>query len=218
MNPNAPDRRCAPGVPQQTPTLFAISPMIPSEFKFTVERIEKLSAPTHGELTFRDTEVRGLQIRLRSSGAGTYEVRYRVGGGRTAPMRRHTIGSRQQISLATARRIAGEVLAKARAGHDPAGERRAIAIKARNEARARAQSVVDAYIDHLRSDGVVAANQIASLLRRELLEPLGRERNLSTVSRAELMARVDAIATNGRKGSRASVSHPCPRAVVLGGR
>lgn len=174
--------------------------MIPSEFKFTVERIEKLAAPTHGELTFRDTEVRGLQIRLRSSGAATYEVRYRVGGGRAAPMRRHTIGSRQQISLATARRIAGDVLARARAGHDPAGERRAIAIKAKNEVRARAQNVVDGYIDHLRSDGVVAANQIASLLRRELLEPLGSERDLSTVSRAELMARVDAIATNGRKG------------------
>src|SRR4249919_4373572 len=111
--------------------------MISTEFRFTVERIEKLAAPTHGELTFRDTEVRGLQIRLRSSGAGTYEVRYRVGGGRGAPMRRHTIGSRQQISLATARRIAGDVLAKARAGHDPTGERRATAIKVKNEARAR---------------------------------------------------------------------------------
>ena len=98
-------------------------------------------------------------------------MRYRVGGGRGAPMRRHTIGSRQQISLATARRIAAEVLAKARAGQDPAGERRAASVKAKNEARAQAQSVVDGYIDHLRSDGVVAAIQIASLLRRELLEP-----------------------------------------------
>jgi hypothetical protein len=115
MDPNRPGRRCAPtGQP-----CFAIAPMIPSEFKFTVERIEKLSAPANGEVTFRDTEVKGLRLRLRSSGAATYEVRYRVGGGRAAPMRRHTIGSRQQISLATARRIAGEVLAKARAGHAP---------------------------------------------------------------------------------------------------
>ena len=56
--------------------------MVSSEFKFTVNRIERLVAPTEGELSLRDTEVKGLQIRLRSSGAGTYEVRYRVGGGR----------------------------------------------------------------------------------------------------------------------------------------
>ena len=154
-------------------------------FKFTIERIEKLAAPSDGEATFRDTEVRGLQVRVRASGAMTYEVRYRVGGGRGAPMRRHTIGPCQRVSLAAARKIASEVLARARNGHDPSAERRVEAIKAKGKIRDRTESVIGSYVDQLRAEGVVATNQIESLLRRELAWPLGRDRNLSTVSRAD---------------------------------
>ena len=198
MNPNAPDRRCAPGVPQQTLTLY-ISPMVPSEFKFTVSASKSLLRRRRANSLFvipksgdcRSAFVPRVRERTRSVTASAVGAVPRCAATQLDHVNRYRSDGPED---------SGEVLAKARAGHDPAGERRAIAIKAKKEARARAQSVVDGYIDHLRSDGVVAANQIASLLRRELLEPLGRERDLSTVSRAELMARVEAIAASGRRG------------------
>ena len=74
-------------------------------FNFTKSALEKLPIPAEGKrLVVRDTQQRGLQLRVTSNGVKTFSVRRMVRGGREE---RVTIGRFPEMTLEKARREAG---------------------------------------------------------------------------------------------------------------
>jgi integrase len=72
-----------------------------------------------------DDELRGFGLRIEPSGTKTYLVRYRRGGGRSAPLRQMVIGRHSVLTPDEARKEARIQLARVAQGDDPAGERSA---------------------------------------------------------------------------------------------
>ena len=73
-----------------------------------------------------DSKLPGFGLRIGTSGAKTYVVRYRAeGGGRSAPKRYVTVGRHGTLTLEQARKKAQQLLAEATVGEDPAMKRNA---------------------------------------------------------------------------------------------
>lgn len=85
--------------------------------------VEALTPPPRGELVVMDTEVPSFGVRVMPSGVRSYFVRYRIGGGRTAPLRRETLGRHPVMTPEKARSAARDILAQARLGDDPTKEK-----------------------------------------------------------------------------------------------
>jgi integrase len=89
--------------------------------KLTQSTIAKL-APSSGknDAIFFDDDVHGLGLRAHSGGKRTWIFQYKIG----SKQRRITFGTAPAISLAAARKTAGELHAKVRLGEDPAASKR----------------------------------------------------------------------------------------------
>ena len=72
-----------------------------------------------------DSELTGFGVRVLASGVRTYFIRYRVGGGRRAQMRRLTIGRHGHLTTEQAREAARKALASVSLGGDPAASKAA---------------------------------------------------------------------------------------------
>lgn len=72
-----------------------------------------------------DSDLRGFTLRIMPSGAKSYVLEYKPGGGRKASTRRLTLGSAATLTADEARKAARELLARIRLGEDPAGARQA---------------------------------------------------------------------------------------------
>ena len=92
--------------------------------RITKRAVDTLSTPASGEMVLWDTEIKGFGIRARGGGK-SYILHYRAGSGRSAPLRKVTIGRHgspwtpDQARL-EAKRLLGEVAS----GKDPAKVRR----------------------------------------------------------------------------------------------
>jgi integrase len=75
------------------------------------------------EYAIRDTQLLGFGVRVRPTGAMSYDVVYRAGAGRGAKMRRFTIARVGQITPEIARRRARAILADVAHGKDPAADK-----------------------------------------------------------------------------------------------
>lgn len=85
--------------------------------------VNALAAPQRGELVVMDADLPGFGVRVMASGAKSFFVRYRVGGGRGSQMRRLTLGRTDTLTPEKARDAARSILARVRLGEDPAGEK-----------------------------------------------------------------------------------------------
>jgi hypothetical protein len=83
------------------------------------------AAPGSSRYVLWDDELRGFGLRVEPSGTKSYLVRYRWGGGRSAPLRQMVIGRHGILTPEEARREARIQLARVAQGDDPAGERSA---------------------------------------------------------------------------------------------
>jgi integrase len=95
-----------------------------------------------GEIAW-DADVAGFGVRSHLSGARSWHVQYDAPGGRTRPM---SLGPIEKLPAGKARTTAIEILAKARLGQDPAGEKR----KARDEAAETFAGHLKRYLDFKR--------------------------------------------------------------------
>jgi integrase len=84
-------------------------------------------APGVRERTFWDDDNPGFGIRMRASGVASYIVQFDVAG----KSRKITLGPLALLTLGAARSKAKELLAKVRLGHDPAADRQAQRLAAR---------------------------------------------------------------------------------------
>ena len=93
--------------------------------RITIKSVATLYAEAGKEVTLSDSALAGFEVRARPGGAKVYAIRYRVGTGREAPMRRFTIGKHgAPWTPDQARAEAKRLLAMVAAGKDPAGAKR----------------------------------------------------------------------------------------------
>jgi integrase len=84
--------------------------------------LETLKPPQRGRIELRDTRVRGLVLRMTSTGVAAWSVRALLRDGRHT---RVTLGAYPALSLAEARKVALDALARIHKGADPVAEKRA---------------------------------------------------------------------------------------------
>jgi integrase len=89
------------------------------------KRTVDAAAPGSSRYMLWDDELRGFGLRVEPSGSKSYFVRYRWGGGRSAPLRQMVIGRHGILTPEEARREARLKLARVAQGDDPAAERSA---------------------------------------------------------------------------------------------
>ena len=95
--------------------------------KLTNRNVKSLSEP--GD--YRDTELKGLMLRISASGEGTYRYEYRDGKGRGASRHIEKIGRRSEMPPEVARERARSVAERVRVGVTPIAERSAAASRRR---------------------------------------------------------------------------------------
>jgi len=163
----------------------------------TAQRIEGASCPPGArQALVWDSVQPGLVLRIYPTGRKVFLTFYRVGSGRRAPQRWDQIGLADAISLKDARSAAKAKLGAVAKGGDPAGERRAEAKRQRD----RLEPALDAYEADLERRKVVKRGEVLSLLRRELLKPLGNV-DLATLTRNDLVKRIGEVEASGRPGA-----------------
>ncbi|MGZ8322758.1 MAG: tyrosine-type recombinase/integrase [Rhodoplanes sp.] len=90
------------------------------------KRVVDSSQPTDRRYYVWDSDLAGFGLRVETSGAKTFIVRYRAdGGGRSAAQRFVTVGRFGKLTAEQARKQAKTILGSVATGEDPAGERRA---------------------------------------------------------------------------------------------
>ena len=184
----------------------------------TAQRIADAPVPAKGETFIWDSTVPSLALRVRSTGAKSWVVRYRTAGGRDGASRRVTLGSVEAVPLDAARKKAKALVGKVALGGDPVGEAEA-ARAAEAEAKAQAEAeeaaqaalmrlapALDAYNADLERRGVRDRANVLSMLRRKLLGGLG-DVPLVEIDRRSVMALVEQLAEDGQPGAARSLRH-----------
>lgn len=183
--------------------------------RLTRTMVQTLPPPLIGESVVMDSELSGFGVRVMPSGVRTYFIRYRVDGGRRAPMRRLTIGRHGHLTPEQAREAARRALAVVALGGDPAADR----TQAR-EARTTAE-LIDEWLAgpgkrnrHGKIRSVSSYQCDVGRLNRHVKPVLGRVK-LPALSRVSIEQLRDAIA----RGTTATVEKTKPRGVarVTGG-
>jgi integrase len=142
----------------------------PIQANLTNSNVRGLIAPVQGREEIRDTEVRGLVVRVTSSGAKSWSVHRRLKGG---PLVRVTIGPCDGITATVARLKAKEIIAGLAVGDPPLKRPSVLAQIAAKQARQllTLQALTTAYADLLQSRGQESHKDARSIFRLHLLEP-----------------------------------------------
>lgn len=144
--------------------------------------------PTEARQQIADDLIKGLYLIVQPTGKKSWTVRYRHGG----VQRRVALGYYPVLGLADARKQAGDLLAQARAGADPAA-----ATKAKADAPDRTvAAVLDDY-----GNRKLTQLKAGDLVKRELdrfVRAAWAGREIGAVSRADVQAMIDGIEKSGR--------------------
>ncbi|WP_046868081.1 tyrosine-type recombinase/integrase [Microvirga massiliensis] len=134
--------------------------------------------PSDREQIVWDDEIAGFGIRVTPTGAKAYILKYRVGHGRTAPIRKPTLGRHGDITADEARQIAKIWKARIALGGNPAQDR---------EDRTKAPTInalVDAYLAshaHLKRSG----GEDRRMIERDIRPALG-SRRVAEITRRDI--------------------------------
>jgi integrase len=147
---------------------------------------------------------KGFGLRIRRSGSAAWVYVFRPAGvGRNGSSRTLTIGAWPALSLKQAEAAAKALAGKVAIGDDPAAERRT--------EKTRERRVLSAALDEfergLTRRKIVNVKTILSTLRRGLAPLLTRE--INTLTRADLVRRIDAVENAGRPGAAADLRKHC---------
>ena len=128
----------------------------------------------------RDTEVRGLQVKVTPAGNKSFVIRYRNGDGRE---RKHKLGNYPALNASAARRMAQELLGQVALGEDPTAGR--LARKRDICFKEYAERFLAEHVEvHLATS---TAAEYRRLLERYLFTKLGRVR-MSSITREDFEA------------------------------
>lgn len=179
------------------------------KIKLTKRSVDALVASDRRRIIW-DRELKGFGVRLETSGAKTFVVRYRAGGGRRAPRRQMNIGRFGTVTVEEARCDARRVLGKVAQGNDPAKERTA----ARRALTVR--ELCELYLDQ--GVGHKKASTLSTdrgRIKRHIIPLLGN-RQITNVGTADVEKFMRDVADG--KTARTTKTKPRGKAVVQGGR
>jgi integrase len=150
--------------------------------KITMKSVAALYAEGGNEATLSDTTLAGFEVRARLGGTKVYAIRYRVGSGREAPMRRYTIGRHgSPWAPDQARAEAKRLLAMVAAGKDPAGAK--IEAKAAPTVAEFAARFLAEHVEAKRKAST--ATEYRRLIDRVVLPALGK-RKVADIKRPDI--------------------------------
>jgi len=151
--------------------------------KITKRTVDALRPAADGrELVLWDSEIAGFGVRIQRSGIRTYILKYRAGGGRSAPLRKLTIGRHgSPWTPDQARAEARLILALVAHGKDPAGAK--AAAKAAPTVADLAQRFLVEHAEAKRKAST--AREYRRLLDHVVLPALGKKR-VADVTRQDL--------------------------------
>lgn len=160
--------------------------------------MEAIPLPAKGDRSVLwDTDLKGFGVRVTSTGARTYVLRYRMGG-RSTPLRVVTIGRHgSPWTTEQARRRAAELLGQVRSGIDIVGER----TKAREDdaeaARTREERMFEALADrwfkrHVQRERLRSEADIEGVVRRDL-KPAFADKSIDEITKEDVTAALEQI-------------------------
>lgn len=159
--------------------------------KLTDRRVATLKPDVTRRLEVPDDKVPGLALRITPNGVKTWTLRYRVEGGRRGRLRRLTLGSYPAVTLARARKAAGNALGHVATTHtDPATIKQAARL---------GETFGDLAKDYLARHAKRhkrSWREDDRILDADLL-PAWRSRKVKDISRREVRELVEAIADRG---------------------
>ena len=137
--------------------------------------------PRQGEYFVWDGSLSGFGVRVQSTGAMSYVVKYRAGSGRSAPTRRLTLAKAGTITPDEARTLAKKTLGSVAHGADPAAQR--AADKRASTLAEVAEQFLTEHIEAKRSPS--SAKSYRDLLERLAIPELGK-RKAEKITTAEI--------------------------------
>lgn len=148
--------------------------------RFTKKLVDALEANEVDYLIW-DSEVPGFGLSVRKSGRKSYFLKYRVGTGRGALVRKPTIGTHGAVTVDQARNVAKTWLAKARLGGDPGVERSA------DRNAPLMDSLLERYLeDHARPHKKASSFAGDQSMINRHLRPVLSNRKVSDVERSDI--------------------------------
>src|SRR5262245_49675633 len=164
--------------------------------RLTAAAVERARAAKTGQVFLWDGAVRGLGLRILSSGSKTFWFQYRPRGGGSSRMIR--IDTFPTISVADARKAAQVFVGERALGGDPAAKRQAE--RMRNKATLRALLAEGGpYSQELERRHLVNIRPAMSSLRRGLHRLMSME--VIQLTRRDLVTAIDAVEADGRPGA-----------------
>jgi hypothetical protein len=164
--------------------------------KFTERRVEALRCPQgEAEEVVWDLEQRGLCVRVRSSGASSYYVTYRLAG----RLRWYRIGAVDEKTLADARATAAEARTLAKEGRDIAVQRAEAARALTPSEESTVAGVARAWLESTAGRKKDSTRKIDKLFIDRFIVPALGDRPIATVTYSEVEALHREI-TDGRLG------------------
>lgn len=160
--------------------------------------LRAVKPPKTGRLEFRDSDVKGLVLRMTSSGTTSWSVRVL---GRDGKHQRPTLGTWPALGIKEARRAAQAAIAVIQAGGDPVAEKHAA--RAERKAKAAEKSVAERLTEWQETKINAAKNpwsdryaaEVARIARRDIEPKLGKKL-LTETTRADWTGIVSAKRKN----------------------
>ena len=159
--------------------------------KLTKRTIGALPSPTAADMIWWDPDLKGFGLKVTPAGRKVFLVQYRPAGDRGNP-RKYTIGEMGSVTPNQARIEAQRVLADRSAGRDPQRE------KQLTRRRLASEGVADLVAEFLAKHAAQnrTAAETTRIFRREVL-PLWGERNITEVSKRDIIALLDRVRGRG---------------------
>lgn len=156
----------------------------------TDAKIKGLKAPATGRIEVSDENVKGLRLRVGTSGAKTFILRKRIGG----KISNVTVGRYhdQRFTLTDARKKARTLLNDIEGGADPRAD-------TRRKAGAGSGTVRALFDDYKKAKaGKRSIGEIERIFDRYILPEIG-DRLADSINRADVTRLIDKVATGGAK-------------------
>lgn len=154
---------------------------MPKLTNLTKSYVDEVAIPV-GKAAFHwDDRLKGFGLVVRPSGAKSWIIQYRAGGGRSGRSRRMSLGQCPPVTPHKARERAVELLAAVARGEDPAADR-----AERREAPS-VNEICKAYLSHLeRRRKASTLAEVTRLFKRRIADTIG-PRRVDSVTREDIV-------------------------------
>lgn len=167
-----------------------------SRVKLTKRAIESVK-PAERDVILWDTDLKGFGCKITPTDRRIFFVKYRVGGGRGATVRKPTIGEFGTLKVDEARDIAWDWLSQVRKGGDPGGDRQT------QRKAPTVSELCDRYLEeHVETHNKAStAREFRRLVERQIRPSIGRMK-VADVQRKDIQKLHHALRETPYQGNR----------------